>query len=99
MKTSIIYNQQQLQLDFYGIPSIQATGQAIGVKRLKMLSYSSRQTPWKRRPKYSGLLHTTEPENFEGGLVSCQNATTKNQSLRGVRSSTGAQHSNLLFKY
>src|SRR5438045_6089253 len=53
----IIYNQPQLQLAFYGIPSIQFHRQAIGVKRLKKSSYSSRQIPWKRCPKYSGLLH------------------------------------------
>src|SRR4051812_55192 len=31
--------------------------------------------------------------------VGCQNITAKNQSLRKERSSTGAQHSKLLFKY
>src|SRR3954465_13618047 len=31
--------------------------------------------------------------------VGCQNITAKNQSLRGERSSTGTQHSSLLFKY
>src|SRR3954470_23099363 len=31
--------------------------------------------------------------------VGCQNTTTQIQSLREERSSTGAQHSNLLFKY
>src|SRR4051812_28271003 len=32
-------------------------------------------------------------------FVGCQNITAKNQSLREERSSTGAQHSSLLFKY
>src|SRR5436189_530655 len=73
----IIYNQQQQQLAFYGIPSIQVTGQAIGVKCLKKLRYSSRLTPWKRCPKYSGLLHAREPGNFGGGPVGCQNITAK----------------------
>src|SRR5436190_19670635 len=37
--------------------------------------------------------------NFGGGHVGCQNVTAKNQSLQEERCSTGAQHSNLLFKY
>src|SRR5436189_3023076 len=90
----IIYNQQQQQLAFYGIPSIQVTGQAIGVKCLKKLRDTSRLTPWKRCPKCSGLLHAREPGNFGGGPVGCQNITAKNQSIREERSSTGTQHSN-----
>src|SRR4051812_42789811 len=31
--------------------------------------------------------------------IGCQNITAKNQSLREERSSTGTQHSSLLFKY
>src|SRR4051812_24447558 len=42
---------------------------------------------------------TTKPGNFGGGLVGCQNAIARNQSLREERSSTRAQHFNLLFKY
>src|SRR3954469_623533 len=95
----IIYNQQQQQLSFTTFPASNSTGQAIGVKRLKKSRDSSRLTPWKRCPKYSDLLHARETENFGGGLVGCQNITAKNQSLREERSSTGAQHSNLLFKY
>src|SRR4051812_30713122 len=41
----------------------------------------------------------TELENFRGGPVGCQNVTAQIQSLREERSSTGAQHINLLFKY
>src|SRR4051812_22751749 len=95
----IVYNQQQLQLAFTTFRASNSIGQAIGVKCLKKSSYSSRQTPWKRCPKYSGLLHARETENFGGGPVGCQNTTAKNQSLRGERSSTGAQHFNSLFKY
>ena len=84
---------------FTAFPASKSTGQAIGVKRLKKSRYSSRLTPWKRCPKYSRLLHARETENFGGGLVGCQNTTAKNQSLRGERSSTGAQQFNLLFKY
>src|SRR3954464_9609560 len=76
-----------------------STDQAIGVKHLKKSSYSSRQTPWKRCPKYSGLLHAKETEYFGASPVGCQNTTAKNQSLPGEQSSTGAQHFNLLFKY
>src|SRR5436190_9566972 len=94
----IIYNQQQ-QLTFYGIPPSKSTGQAIGVKYLKKSRDSSRLTPWKRCPKCSGLLHAREPGNFVGGPVGCQNITARNQSLREERSSTGTQHSNILFKY
>src|SRR3954467_6687488 len=92
----IIYNYNSL---FTAFPASNSTGQAIGVKCHKKSSYSSRQTPWKRCPKYSGLLHARETGNFGGGPVGCQNTTAKNQSLRGERSSTGAQHFNLLFKY
>src|SRR4051812_46401121 len=95
----IIYNQQQLQLFSMAFPASNSTGQTIGVKRLKKSRYSSRLTSWKRCPKYSGLLHARETENFGGGPVGCQNITAKNQSLREERSLTGAQHSNLLFKY
>src|SRR3954469_17059464 len=94
----IIYNQQQ-QLSFTAFPASNSTGQAIGVKRLKKSRDSSRLTPWKRCPKYSGLLHARETGNFGGDPVGCKNITAKNQSLREERSSTGAQHSNLLFKY
>src|SRR4051812_46554581 len=41
----------------------------------------------------------TEPGNFGGGPVGCQNETVRNQSLREERSSTGDQDFNLLFKY
>src|SRR4051812_10309699 len=95
----IIYNQQQLQLAFTAFPASNSTDQAIGVKRLKRSIRSSRLSPWKRCPKYSGLLHFMEPEKFGGGYVGCQNTTAKNQSLRGEQSSTEAQHFNLLFKY
>src|SRR4051812_19026561 len=95
----IIYNQLQLQLAFYGIPSIQFHRSNYRVKCLKKSSYSSRQTPWKRCPKYSGLLHARETGKFGGGPVGCQNTTAKNQSLREERSSTGTQHYSLLFKY
>src|SRR3954471_19156206 len=84
---------------FTAFPASNSTGQAIGVKHLKKSRDSSRLTPWKRCPKYFGLLNARETENFGGGPVGCQNITAKNQSLREERSSTGAQHSNLLFKY
>src|SRR4051812_32194578 len=44
-------------------------------------------------------LSDTEPGNFGGGPVGCQNVTAQIQSLREARSSIGAQHFNLLFKY
>src|SRR3954470_17967253 len=56
----VIYNQQQLHSVFTAFPASKSTGQAIRVKCFKKSSYSSRRTPWKRCPKYSGLLHTTE---------------------------------------
>src|SRR4051812_986839 len=68
----IIYNQQQLQLAFYVIPSIQFHRSSYRVKCLKKSSYSSRQTPWKRCPKYSSLLHARETGNFGRGPVGCQ---------------------------
>src|SRR3954463_13557935 len=95
----IIYNQQQQQLAFYGIPSIQVHRSSYRVKCLKKSRDSSRLTPWKRCPKCSGLLHARQPRNFGGGPVGCQNITAKNQSLREERSSTGTQHSSLLSKY
>src|SRR3954469_2232357 len=95
----IIYNQQQQQLSFTAFPASKSTGQAIGVKCLKKSRDSSRLTPWKRCPKCSSLLHAREPGNFGGGPVGCQNIKAKNKSLREERSSTGAQHSSLLFKY
>src|SRR4051812_18760989 len=94
--STINYNYNSL---FTAFPASNSTDQAIGVKSLKKSSYSSKQTPWKRCPKYSGLLHARETENFGGGPVGCQNITAKIQSLRGERSSTGTQHFNLLFKY
>src|SRR4051812_19533636 len=79
----IIYNnQQQQQLLFYGIPSLQVHRLSHQVKRLKKSRDSSRLTPWKRCPKYSGLLHARDPENFGGGPIGCQNITARNQSLR-----------------
>src|SRR3954470_24493703 len=84
---------------FTAFPASKSTGQAIGVKCLKKSRDSSRLTPWKRCPKCSSLFHAREPGNFGGGPVGCQNITAKNQSLREERSSTGTQHSNLLFKY
>src|SRR5436190_8558462 len=84
---------------FTAFPASKSTGQATGVKRLKKSRHSSRLTPWKRCPKCSSLLHAREPGNFGGGLVGCQNITAQNQSLREERSSTGTQHSSLLFKY
>src|SRR4051812_49395644 len=84
---------------FTAFPASNSTGQAIGVKHLKKSRDSSRLTPWKRCPKCSGLLHARGPGNFGGGPVGCQNITAKTQSLREERSSTGTQHSNLLFKY
>src|SRR3954465_1658328 len=66
---------------FTAFPASNSTDQAVGVKRLKRSSRSSRLTPWKRCPKYSSLLHSMEPENFGGGPAGCQNATAKNQSL------------------
>src|SRR3954468_22762009 len=84
---------------FTAFPASKSTGQATGIKHLKKSRHSSRLTPWKRCPKCSSLLHAREPGNFGGGPVGCQNITAKNQSLRGERSSTGTQHSSLLFKY
>src|SRR5438270_2718023 len=84
---------------FTAFPASKSTGQATGVKRLKKSRDSSRLTPWKRCPKCSSLLHAREPGNFGGGPVGSQNITAKNQSLREERSSTGTQHSSLLFKY
>src|SRR2546430_353467 len=84
---------------FTAFPASKSTGQAIEVKCLKKSRDSSRLTPWKRCPKCSSLLHAREPRNFGGGPVGCQNITAKNQSLREERSSTGIQHSSLLFKY
>src|SRR3954462_11097660 len=84
---------------FTAFPASNSTGQAIGVKRLKKSRYSSRLTPWKRGPKYPGLLSARDTENFGGGPVGWQNITAKNQSLREERSSTGDQYPNLLFKY
>src|SRR3954466_1362374 len=84
---------------FTAFPASKSTGQATVVKRLKKSRHSSRLTPWKRCPKCSSLLHARELRNFGGGPVGCQNITAKNQSLREERSSTGTQHSSLLFKY
>src|SRR3954471_20451176 len=84
---------------FTALPASNSTGQVVGVKRLKKSRHSSRLTPWKRCPKCSSLLHARELGNFGGGLVGYQNITAKNQSLREERSSTGTQHSSLLFKY
>src|SRR3954463_8931208 len=39
---------------FMAFPASNSTAQAIGVKHLKKSRYSSRQTPWKRCPKYFG---------------------------------------------
>src|SRR4051812_16028234 len=78
----IIYNQQQQQLFFTAFPASNSTGQAIEVKHLKKSRDSSRLTPWKRCPKYSGLLHAREIKDFGGGPVGYQNITAKNQSLR-----------------
>src|SRR3954464_4209745 len=94
----IIYNKNNNSL-FTALTASNSTGQVVGVKRLKKSRHSSRLTPWKRCPKYSGLLHAWESGNFGGGPVGCQNITAKNQSLREERSSTGTQHSSLLFKY
>src|SRR3954468_23108454 len=84
---------------FTAFPASKSTGQAIGVKCLKRSRDSSRLTPWKRCPKYSGLLHAREPRNFGGGPVGCQNITARNQSLREEQSSIRTQHSSMLFKY
>ena len=66
--STINYNYNSL---FRAFPASNSTGQAIGVQCLKKSSYSSRQTPWKRCPKYSGLLHARETGNFGGGPVGC----------------------------
>src|SRR5438270_14018609 len=98
-KSSTTNNNNNNNSPFTAFPASKSTGQAIGVKRLKKSRDSSRLTPWKRCPKCSGLLHAREPRNFGAGPVGYQNITAKNQSLREERSSTGAHHSSLLFKY
>src|SRR5438270_793615 len=95
-KSSTINNNNNLL--FTAFQATKSTSQAIGVKCLKKSRDSSRLTPWKRCPKCSGLLHAREPGNFGGGPVGCQNITARNQS-RERRSSTGTQHSNIMFKY
>src|SRR5436190_21522498 len=49
---------------FTALPASNSTGQAIGIKHLKKSRYSSRLIPWKRCPRYSGLLHAWESENY-----------------------------------
>src|SRR4051812_8559232 len=66
----IFYNhQQQLQfVSFTVFPASKSTGQAIRVKCLEESRYSSRQTPWKRCPKYSSLLTIRSLKILEGVL-------------------------------
>src|SRR3954463_15612009 len=73
----IFYSSPTTTTSFTAFPASKSTDQAIGVKCLKRVTLLKQTNTMEAMSKVFQPLCDTEPENFGGGPVGCQNITAK----------------------